>query len=74
LATNLSDTQEMLKVVESEGVKHMIYFNYRKTPEFALAKRMVEEGNLGEIYHFRAVYLQDWLIDPQFPLNWKLRK
>jgi len=74
LATNLSDTQEMLKVVESEGVKHMICFNYRKTPAFALAKRMVEEGNLGEIYHFRAVYLQDWPIDPQFPLNWKLRK
>jgi len=41
LTTNLSDTQEMLKVVESEGLKHMICFNYSKVPALALAKRMV---------------------------------
>jgi len=74
LATNLKDAQEMLKAVESAGVKHMICFNYRKVPAVALAKRMIEEGKLGEIYHFRAVYLQDWLLDPQFPLNWRLKK
>ncbi|MCD6232233.1 Gfo/Idh/MocA family oxidoreductase [Candidatus Aerophobetes bacterium] len=74
LATNLNDAQAMLKAVESTGVKHMICFNYRKVPAISLAKKLIEEGKLGEIYHFRAVYLQDWIIDPEFPLVWRLQK
>jgi predicted dehydrogenase len=35
---------------------------------------MIEEGKLGTIYHFRAVYLQDWIADPNFPLVWRLQK
>ena len=43
-------------------------------PAVALAKKMIEEGKLGTIYHFRAVYLQDWIADPNFPLVWRLQK
>lgn len=74
LALNLADAREMLKVVQKAGVKHMINFNYRKAPAIALAKRMIDEGRLGKIYHFRGVYLQDWIIDPQFPIVWRLDK
>lgn len=74
LALTLKDSQEMLKEAEEAGIKHMVGFNYRFAPAVLLAKKLIEEGRLGEIYHFRAHFLQDWIIDPQFPLVWRLDK
>lgn len=74
LANNLKEAREMLKAVEKAKVKHMVCFNYRRVPAIALAKKLIEEERLGRIYHFRAVYLQDWIVDPDFPLVWRLRK
>lgn len=74
LALTLADAEEMLEAVEKAGVKHMIGFNYRRTPALSLAKRMIEEGKIGKVYHFRGQYLQDWIIDPNFPLVWRLRR
>ena len=74
LALTLADAKEMLRAAEAAGVKHMIGFNYRFAPAVQLAKKLVEEGRLGRIYHFRAVFLQDWIVDPDFPLVWRLDK
>lgn len=74
LALTLNDSREILQAAEEAGVKHMIGFNYRFAPAVLLAKKLVEEGRLGDIYHFRARFLQDWLIDPEFPLTWRLQK
>lgn len=74
LALTLSDAREMLAAVEAGGVKHMVGFNYRFAPAVQLAKKLVSEGRLGQIYHFRAWFLQDWIIDPDFPLVWRLQK
>jgi predicted dehydrogenase len=74
LANSLSDAKEMLQAVQLAGVKHMVNFNYRRAPAVALAKRMIDEGLLGDLYHWRSVYLQDWIIDPEFPLVWRLDK
>lgn len=74
LALTLEDAEEMLEAVEKAGVKHMIGFNYRRTPALSLAKQMIDEGKLGKIYHFRGHYLQDFILDPSFPLVWRLRK
>jgi len=74
MAMSLDEAKEMLEAVEKAGVKHMIGFNYRRVPAIILAKRLIDEGALGKIYHFRAMYLQDWIIDPDFPLVWRLRK
>src|SRR5699024_9749649 len=74
LALTLEDSREMLAVAEEAGIKHMVGFNYRYAPAVMLAKKLVEEGRLGEIYHFRAWFLQDWIIDPNFPLVWRLQK
>jgi predicted dehydrogenase len=74
LALTLEDSREMLKAAEDAGVKHMVGFNYRFAPAVQLAKKLVEEGRLGQIYHFRAWFLQDWIVDPDFPLVWRLQK
>ena len=74
LATNLADARAMLEAVQRAGVKHMVCFNYRGTPAVALAKQMIAEGRIGRVFHWRAVYLQDWIVDPSFPLVWRLQK
>lgn len=74
LANSLGEAQEMLAAAEAAGVKHMVNFNYRRVPAVQLAKQMIDEGAIGEIRHWRAVYLQDWIVDPEFPLVWRLRR
>ncbi|MCX6806732.1 MAG: Gfo/Idh/MocA family oxidoreductase [Candidatus Berkelbacteria bacterium] len=74
MAMSVVECKDMIKAVEKAGVIHMIDFNYRTVPAVALAKQMVEKGMIGTPYHFRAVYLQDWIIDPEFPLVWRLQK
>ncbi|ETT63111.1 oxidoreductase domain-containing protein [Paenibacillus sp. FSL R7-277] len=74
LALNLEDSREMLEAAEKAGIAHMIGFNYRFSPAVRLAKRLIESGRLGTIYHFRAWFLQDWILDPEFPLVWRLQK
>ncbi|MCM8776996.1 MAG: Gfo/Idh/MocA family oxidoreductase [Candidatus Omnitrophica bacterium] len=74
LAATSKDAYQMVEAVEKYGVKHAICFNYRKLPAIGLAKKLINEGKLGKIYHIRAVYLQDWILDPDFPLVWRLEK
>ncbi len=74
LALTLSDAREMLEAAEQAKIKHMVGFNYRFLPAVQLAKTLIQEGRLGHIYHFRAWFLQDWIIDPDFPLVWRLQK
>ena len=74
LALTLEDAQNMVKAVEEADVVNMIGFNYRCVPALALAKQLIEDGEIGNIYHFRGCYQQGWLVDPNFPLAWRLRK
>lgn len=74
LALDVMQAEAMLAAVEKAGVVHMVCHNYRRIPALALAKKMIERGDLGDrIYHFRARYAQDWIADPSFPLNWRLQ-
>lgn len=74
LGNSFDEAKQMLDAVEKAKVVNMVCFNYRRVPAIALAKRMIENGDLGRIYHFRARYLQDWIADPNFPLVWRLQK
>ena len=74
LANTLADAKEMLRAVEKAGVKHMIMHNYRKIPAVAFAKKLIEDGKIGDMYHYHGAYLQDWIMDPNFPLVWRLEK
>lgn len=74
LAMNVEEARGMYKAAEKAGVKHMTAFNYRFVPAIRLAKKLIDEEYVGKILQFRAVYLQEWIIDPNFPLVWRLRK
>lgn len=74
LGLDLTQCEAMVAAVEKAGVVNMVCHNYRRIPAIALAKKMIEEGALGDrIYHFRARYAQDWIADPNFPMVWRLR-
>jgi predicted dehydrogenase len=74
LANTLPEAKAMLAAVEKAGVINMLCHNYRRAPAVMLAKRMIDAGELGEIYHYRGTYLQDWVVDPELPLLWRFQK
>ena len=74
LANSLEEAEEMLLAARKAGTINMVNFNYRRVPAVQFAKRLIDEGRLGEIRHWRAVYLQDWLVDETVPLAWRLKK
>jgi predicted dehydrogenase len=74
LARTSEEARLMYEAVKAAGVKHMVAFNYRRTPAVALAKKYIEEGSIGKILNFRGTYLQDWSADPDAPLSWRFKK
>ena len=74
LANTLEEAQEMLEAARRAETVAMVCHNYRRVPAVQLARKLIEEGRLGEIRHWRAVYLQDWLLNPEAPLTWRLKK
>ena len=76
LANTLAEAEAMRAAADAAypgGARAMTGFNYRRVPALALARRLVEQGRIGSLRHFRAVYLQDWLADPDTPMTWRMR-
>ena len=67
LAMNSAEGEEMCRAVEDAGVANIVWYNYRRVPAVTLAKRLIEEGRLGKIFHYRANFLQDWTISEDLP-------
>jgi predicted dehydrogenase len=67
LAMNAAEGREMVAAVEKAGVANMVWYNYRRIPAVTLAKRLVDEGRLGKVFHYRAKFLQDWTIKADLP-------
>lgn len=76
LANSVEEARAMVAAAEraqANGVRSMVGFNYRRVPAVAFARRLVEQGRIGEVRHVRATYLQDWIVDPRAPLVWRLQ-
>lgn len=71
IAVNADEARQMLDTAREAGVRHMVAFNYRRVPAIILAKQLIDEGKIGQIRHFNAVYYQDWLVDPNFHIVWR---
>ncbi|MDG4840982.1 Gfo/Idh/MocA family oxidoreductase [Micromonospora sp. WMMD967] len=77
LANTVEEARAMTaaaEVARAAGVRSMCGFNYRRVPAVTMMRQLVADGRLGVIRHVRATYLQDWIVDPQFPLVWRLQK
>ncbi len=75
LGRNAEESKRMWDAVVKAGVKHMAAFNYRFVPAIRQIRLLLDSGALGKVYHFRAVYLQEWIM-PHYntPLIWRLQK
>jgi predicted dehydrogenase len=77
LANTVEEARAMVDAAErarAHGIRSMVGFTYRRVPALSLARQLVREGRVGEVRHVRAQYLQDWLVDPEVPLTWRLDK
>ncbi len=74
LANTLAEARAMKAAAELAGVTTMVGFNYRFAPAVQLAHRLLKSGRFGRLFHIRSQFLQDWIIDPEYPLVWRLRK
>ncbi|WP_375001647.1 Gfo/Idh/MocA family protein [Aeromicrobium sp. CTD01-1L150] len=75
LANTVAEAEKMADAAHSaasRGVRAMVGFTYRRTPAVALARQLVEAGRIGTVRHVRAQYLQDWLVDEDAPMSWRL--
>jgi len=73
-ALDYQECIEMAEAAKKSGVVTLLNHNYRRVPAVMLAKKMIDEGALGDILQYRGAYLQEWIIDPEFPLTWHLKK
>ncbi|MEM0906308.1 MAG: Gfo/Idh/MocA family oxidoreductase [Pseudomonadota bacterium] len=67
LGRNAAESARMVAAVEQAGVPNMVWYNYRRVPAIMLAKRLIDEGKLGRIFHYRAQFLQDWTMSADLP-------
>jgi predicted dehydrogenase len=78
LARTAAEGAEMVAAVERAKVPNIVWYNYRRVPAVTLAKQLIDAGKLGKIFHYRAVFLQDWTISAQLPQGgtglWRLDK
>ncbi|MBT2490880.1 Gfo/Idh/MocA family oxidoreductase [Streptomyces sp. ISL-96] len=77
LANSVAEAEAMTAAAErarGRGQVAMVGFNYRRVPAMTYARRLIAEGRLGALRHVRVTYLQDWLVDPEFPLTWRLQR
>ena len=77
LATTAGEAKSMADAAAraaEKGVFAMVGFTYRRVPAATFARDLVAAGKIGEVNQVRANYLQDWLVDPEVPLAWRLKK
>jgi predicted dehydrogenase len=77
LANSVADAERMTRIAadaRAKGVQSMVGFSYRGTPALGAMKQLIDGGRIGTIRHIRATYLQDWIVDEDFPLVWRLQR
>ena len=74
LALTVKQCEDMVAAAKKARVVNMVCHNYRRIPAMAQARKMIQEGAIGQVYHYYARYAQDWIVNPDFPLVWRLQK
>ncbi len=72
LARNGTEAEAMAAAARRSGRVNTVWFNYRRVPAVAFARQLIAEGRIGKVFHFRALYLQDWTLDASVPLLWRM--
>ncbi|WP_404420715.1 Gfo/Idh/MocA family protein [Thalassospira australica] len=71
LALTLDQARAMRDAARKAGVKTMVGYNYIKNPAFTHACKLVREGTIGDIVHFRGWVDEDYQANPELPWTWR---
>jgi predicted dehydrogenase len=77
LANTVEEAEQMLAAAEraaERGIRAVVGFTYRRVPAVTFLRELIADGVVGTVQQIRAAYRQDWLVDPQMPLAWRLQK
>jgi predicted dehydrogenase len=77
LANTVAEAEAMERAAAAaaeRGARSMVGFTYRRVPAATFARDLVAAGRIGQVRQVRAEYLQDWLMDAEAPLTWRLKK
>ena len=73
MALTLAEAEEMAEAAEAAGVATMVGYNYIRNPAFPHAQRLVAEGVIGRLVHFRGFVDEDYQADPELAWTWRAR-
>ncbi|WP_231563022.1 Gfo/Idh/MocA family protein [Microbacterium mangrovi] len=77
LANTVAEAEAMADAAaraHERGIRAMVGFTYRRVPAVTLLRDLIADGRVGRVQQVRTAYRQDWLVDPQVPLAWRLQK
>ncbi|WP_267905949.1 Gfo/Idh/MocA family protein [Marinomonas spartinae] len=74
LALNAEDALIMTQSAEAAGIKTLVGFNYIKNPTVQLAKEIIQQGEIGDVVHFRGTFNEDYLADANSAFSWRLKR
>jgi predicted dehydrogenase len=74
LALDAASAVAMADAAAAAGVVTLVGFNYLQNPALIAAKRFVDEGAIGTVWHVRGVFHQDVLADPRQPFGWRFER
>nr|QIQ10653.1 Myo-inositol 2-dehydrogenase [uncultured bacterium] len=66
LSTDAAKAFEMVEVAEASGLVNMVNLTYRNDAELQMARDLVMSGQIGEVKHIEASYLQSWLVSKKW--------
>lgn len=71
LGESLAQSREMVAAAEQAGVANMVGFNYLRTPASQFARKLIAEGEIGDVTYFRGEHTEDFYADPELPATWR---
>jgi predicted dehydrogenase len=71
MANTAAEARAMNEAAKAAGVTTLVGFNYLCSPIQAYARQLVDSGALGDIFHFRGTFDNDYMVDPTFPFTWR---
>ncbi|AEF55220.1 Gfo/Idh/MocA family protein [Marinomonas posidonica] len=74
LALNSADAKRMTEAASLAGVSTLVGFNYIKNPTLQFIKQLIEQGDIGDLVHFRGVFNEDYLAQADLPFSWRLQQ
>ena len=71
LALTAAEALEMTEAAEAAGVRTLVGYTYVCNPAVRHAGRLITEGRIGDVVHFRGIHAEDYMADPEVPFSWR---